>query len=261
VAPLVSIVTVTRNDLAGLQATGQSVAGQTVSDFEWIVADGASTDGTVELMSTWSACTVHFSSKPDSSIYEGMNNGAALASGAWLYFLNAGDVFSEAQSLARMHAVLTTTERFWGFAAVRQIRSDGSGFTIHCASPYNQHGLALGNTTVPHQGTFVRRELFQQLGGFLTDFGTEADQEFLYRASLTGPPFEEVWPIADMRMGGTGWNGSTGHFVRAMRRARQRSGQRIGGNPVIDASATLGVLTGAYWTALQGKVAARLSRS
>jgi len=259
-APLISIITVTRNDVAGLVATGQSVASQTTTDFEWIVADGVSTDQTSAAMAAWSACPVIFTSKTDSSIYEGMNNGAARASGEWLYFLNSGDTLCEPNSLARMQPVLRQTQASWGFTAVRQIRSDGSGFTLHCASPYNQHGLALGNTTVPHQGTFVRQHLFERLGGFLIDFGTEADQEFIYRASLTGAPFEEVWPIADMRMGGTGWNGKTGHLVRAMWRARRHSGQRIGGNMTVDSIATFGVLLGAYWRSLEGSLASRLAR-
>ena len=259
-APLVSIVTVTRNDVLGLQATGKSVAAQSDNNFEWIVADGASTDETAAVMNNWNDCPVIFTSKADSSIYEGMNNGAAKSSGQWLYFLNAGDVFSESTSLAHMRNLLTETTCDWGFAAVRQVRPDGTGFAMHSASPYNQLGLALGNTTIPHQGTFVRREVFNQLGGFLVDFGTEADQEFIYRVSLTGSPFEEVWPIADMRMGGTGWNGATGHLVRAMHRARKLSGQRVGGNALTDALATFGVLTSAYLEAFEGWAAARLAR-
>jgi glycosyltransferase involved in cell wall biosynthesis len=254
-APLVSIITVTRNDAGGLRATGLSVAEQTMVDFEWIVADGVSTDETLTMLQDWQHCPVRVHSAPDSSIYDGMNNGAALATGTWLYFLNAGDVFAEATSLQRMDPILRSTPRSWGFAAVRQIRSDGTGFTVHCASPYDANGLALGNTTIPHQGTFVRRDLFESLGGFLIDFGTEEDQEFLYRASLTGPPFEEVWPIADMRMGGTGWNGSTGHLARAMYRARRLAGRRVGGNRLVDLVATAGVLTSAYWTQAESRVA------
>ena len=258
--PLVSIVTVTRNDAAGLQVTGDSVARQTFSSFEWIVADGASTDTTTSLMESWRACSVRFVSKADQSIYEGMNNGAEVAQGRWLYFLNAGDAFSEQSSLEKVVRILEVTEREWGFAAVRNIGADGQGFSIQCASPFDPRGVALGNTTIPHQGTFVRRSVFQSMGGFLINFGTEADQEFIYRLSLRSTPFELVWPIADLRMGGTGWSGATGHFPRAMRRARRALGQPVGGNWAVDSVAFTTVLGKSYWTKLEASIARRLPR-
>lgn len=232
---------------------------QTNSDFEWIVADGRSTDSTHELMANWTACTVNFVSKADRSIYDGMNNGAAAAQGKWLYFLNAGDTFSETTSLERVAQILETTKAEWGFAAVRNISANGEGFSLQCASPFDPRGVALGNTTIPHQGTFVRRSAFESMNGFLIDFGTEADQEFIYRLSLRSAPFELVWPVADMRMGGTGWSGATGHFPRAMRRARRSLGQPVGGNWAIDSMAFAAVLGKSYWTKAEASIARRLS--
>ena len=257
-SPLVSIVTVTRNDVVGLETTGTSVAQQSCKDFEWIVADGDSHDSTSAVMHSWTKCPVTFITQPDSSIYEGMNNGARVASGSWLYFLNSGDVFSEDSSLDRIAGILHETPHEWGFASVRVLQPNGEGFSMQCASPFDPRGVALGNTTVPHQGTFVRRELFEALGGFLTDFGTEADQEFIFRLSLRGAPFEVVWPIADMRMGGTGWQGRTGHFPRAMRRARRALNQPIGGSWVLDSVAFTAVLGKSYWTKAEASIAKRL---
>ena len=257
-SPLISIVTVTRNDAAGLEATGKSIALQSSSEFEWIVADGASTDSTLALMQSWTACPVRFLSKSDTSIYEGMNNGAAAAHGSWLYFLNAGDTLCEPTSLDRITPVLETTDREWGFSVVRNIGQDGQGFSLQCASPYDPRGVALGNTTIPHQGTFVKRSVFESMHGFLIDFGTEADQEFIYRLSLRSAPFEVVWPIADVRMGGTGWTGTTGHFPRAMRRARRSLRTPVGGNWLVDSFAFAAVLGKSYWTKAEASIAKRL---
>lgn len=259
-APLVSIITVTLNDASGLVSTGESVASQTFSDFEWIVADGASTDSTEALMRTWTPCPVRFLSKADRSIYEGMNHGADAANGEWLYFLNAGDQFCEPQSLERIAQTLTSTDKDWGFAAVRNIRADGTGFNLQCASPFDPRGVALGNTTVPHQGTFVRRTVFESANGFLMDFGTEADQEFIYRLSLRSAPFEIIWPIADLRMGGTGWSGATGHFPRAMRRARRSLNQPVGSKWTVDTLAYVAVLAKAHLTKAEQALAKRLAR-
>jgi glycosyltransferase involved in cell wall biosynthesis len=257
-APLISIISVTRDDASGLKTTGESVAQQTFDDVEWIVSDGDSHDATKVLMEGWEACPVTFLSQRDRSIYEGMNNGAVAATGRWLHFLNSGDAFSEPTTLERVAQILTETGRDWGFGAVRNLRPDGSGFSMQCASPFDPRGVALGNTTIPHQGTFVRRELFESLSGFLIDFGTEADQEFIYRLTLRGTPFEVVWPIADVRMGGTGWSGGTGHFPRAMRRARRAHGAPIGGNWIVDSVATGAVLGKSYWTKVEGLIANRL---
>lgn len=258
--PLISIVTVTKNDAEGLRSTGDSIRKQSFADFEWIVADGGSTDSTTSLMESWESFPVTYLSKPDRSIYDGMNNGAQAAQGRWLYFLNAGDTLCEDKSLERMGRILQRTPRNWGFAAVRNIGANGEGFSIQCASPFDPRGVALGNTTVPHQGTFVRREVFEAMNGFLIDFGTEADQEFIFRLSLNHPPFEEVWPIADLRMGGTGWTGTTGHFPRAMRRARRELHSPVGGNWIVDTLAFAAVLGKSYWTKMEASIAERLSR-
>lgn len=259
IPPLVSIVSVTRNDAQGLESTGKSIARQTSADFEWIVADGASTDATHALMESWSACPVRFVSQSDRSIYDGMNNGAAEARGKWLYFLNAGDTFSEPTSLERLTPILEGTDKEWGFAAVRNVGANGEGFSLQCASPFDPRGVALGNTTVPHQGTFVRRSVFETMKGFLIDFGTEADQEFIFRLSLRSAPFEVVWPLADLRMGGIGSSGSTGHFPRAMRRARRSLHRPVGGNWLIDSLAFAAVLGKSYWTKAEASIAKRLA--
>ena len=184
-----------------------------------------------------------------------MNNGALQAHGQWLYFLNAGDTFSESTSLERIAQHLEVTPLEWGFAAVRDIRANGEEFSLQCASPFDQRGLALGHITIPHQGTLVRRTTFESMGGFLIDFGTEADQEFIYRLSRRSAPFEVVWPIADMRMGGVGSSGSTGHFPRAMRRARRSIGVPVGGNWLIDSIAFGAVLSKAYVARAEAAIA------
>lgn len=102
-----SLVTVTRNNLAGLQETQRSVQAQFFSDFEWIVVDGASTDGTVEFLTSPTPGKSGESdgkrtiwiSEPDCGIYDAMNKGLRLASGEYLLFLNAGDTLVSAETL------------------------------------------------------------------------------------------------------------------------------------------------------------------
>ena len=257
---LLSVVTVVLDDRKGLEATAASLATQTWSDFEWIVKDGGSTDGTRDVLETIEPRPARIASGRDGGIYGAMNAALALCSGEWVLFLNAGDTLCSPQTLADIATWLTSTDRDWGFGAVRNIDASGNATGFQSASPFNISGLAIGQTTVPHQATFMRRDLLERLGGFATDFGTEADQELIYRAALQGLPFEMVWPIADFRVGGRGMHRPTGHFARAMRRARRAQHRPMFGSNVLDVLATGVMLAKEHAKGLELKVTDRLSR-
>ena len=86
-----SIVTINYNDAIGLERTIQSVITQTFKDFEYIIIDGNSTDGSKEIIKKYSEKIQVAISEPDTGIYNAMNKGAALAKGEYLLFLNSGD--------------------------------------------------------------------------------------------------------------------------------------------------------------------------
>lgn len=96
--PFFSIITVTYNAVAVLQPTLQSVRGQSCKDYEYIVVDGASHDGTLELVRR-SGLPVRLISECDNGIYDAMNKGMKIARGQYLVFLNAGDAFHTADTL------------------------------------------------------------------------------------------------------------------------------------------------------------------
>lgn len=88
-----SIITINRNDTSGLERTVRSVDSQSFRDFEYIVIDGASTDGSIDIIRQNEGCIDYWVSEPDSGIYAAMNKGISRATGDYLYFLNSGDVF------------------------------------------------------------------------------------------------------------------------------------------------------------------------
>jgi hypothetical protein len=257
--PLLSIVTVVRNDREGLQHTGASIAQQTTSDWEWIVVDGASSDGTERSGDTLVPRPDTWISEPDEGIYDAMNTGIAHSTGDWILFLNAGDTLCRSDTLSDVGAELSSTDRQWGFGAVRNIDASGSATGLQCASPFTLNGLLLGNTTVPHQATFMRTSLVRKIGTFSTSLGTEADQEYILRAARLGPPFELVWPVADFRMGGQGMQRSVGHFPKAMRRARLSTGQPLFNSRIADAAVTGAMIGKKYAEALQDSVSRWMS--
>lgn len=103
--PFFSIVTITFNASAELPATLRSVAGQTFSDYEHIIVDGASRDNTIALVRDSGIRGLRILSEPDKGLYDAMNKGIVAATGRYLIFLNAGDAFHAATTLQQIAAV------------------------------------------------------------------------------------------------------------------------------------------------------------
>ncbi len=91
--PLITVVTVVRNSAPELGKTVESVINQTYENIEYIIVDGASTDGTIDIIKKYDAHIDYWISEKDNGVYEGMNKAIDLAQGDWINFMNAGDWF------------------------------------------------------------------------------------------------------------------------------------------------------------------------
>ena len=105
-----SIITVNYNNKEGLRKTIESVTHQSFRDFEFIVIDGGSTDGSAEVLKEYDAQISYWVSEPDGGIYQGMNKGIAKATGEYLNFMNSGDCFYNADVLQRVYEFQLTTD-------------------------------------------------------------------------------------------------------------------------------------------------------
>lgn len=99
---LISIITVVFNDVKGFEQTIKNVISQTYSNIEYIVIDGSSTDGTVDMIKKYEDKITHWISELDGGIYDAMNKGIGLASGQWINFMNAGDTFADNNVLKKI---------------------------------------------------------------------------------------------------------------------------------------------------------------
>jgi glycosyltransferase involved in cell wall biosynthesis len=135
--PRLSIITVCRNARRDLLKTQKSIFGQSCNDFEWIVIDGDSHDGTVDELRLISDARLRFISEKDTGIYDAMNKGLAMASGEWVWFLNAGDIFF---AEVTVEAVLSAADRKVQIVYGDALFVDGKG---------NAHGLR--SEITPHR--------------------------------------------------------------------------------------------------------------
>ena len=108
--PLFSIITITFNNRNGLRHTALSVQSQTYADYEWIIIDGQSTDGTQSDFINYPSARI--TSEPDSGIYDAMTKGIDRATGDYIIFMNAGDVFADKYTVGKIAAECITQPDF-----------------------------------------------------------------------------------------------------------------------------------------------------
>jgi len=111
--PRFSIITITLNDHAGLVRTRASVAAQRCTDFEWLVIDGGSSDGTLEYLRQIRHPNCKWISEPDGGLYDAMNKGLSWATGQYVIFMNSGDRLARPDVLPRIANALEEHGQDW----------------------------------------------------------------------------------------------------------------------------------------------------
>lgn len=152
-----SIITVNFNNKEGLRKTIESVIHQTFRDFEFIIIDGGSTDGSVDILKEYNSQINYWVSEPDGGIYQGMNKGIKKATGEYLNFMNSGDCFYSEQVLQHVNDLHLTSDLIVGHDFHYNPKTQ-QGFTT--ILPPRISMLTFYIQTLPHQSTFFKRELF-----------------------------------------------------------------------------------------------------
>lgn len=162
--PILSVITVTYNAERTLPYTLQSVAEQTYSDIEYILIDGASKDKTLSVIEESKVSIHRLISEPDKGLYDAMNKGAALASGDYICFLNAGDAFFAKDTVERIMNGLPQDEQpgvIYGETALVNEKRMFVGMRWHRApETMTWHSFSQG-MLVSHQAFILRRDLFE----------------------------------------------------------------------------------------------------
>lgn len=182
-----TIITVNLNNMSGLKMTIDSVVSQTFRDFEWIVIDGGSTDGSKELIEQYADNFAYWVSEPDKGIYNAMNKGIKVAQGEYLQFLNSGDWLCDETALERCFA-----HKFSGDFAYGNLYFALDGKEVgRCFQPKELTFRVLLESTILHSPTFIRRKI---IANELYDENLRivSDWKFFLRQALRNRTFEYI---------------------------------------------------------------------
>lgn len=189
--PLFSIITVCLNDLTGLRKTAASVKQQDFQDYEWIVIDGESSDGTVDFLRKEKQAD-HLISEKDEGIYDAMNKGIRCASGRYLLFLNAGDHLASAFVLKNVAEFVKNSDADLLIGSIKVEYTDHVADRITCYGSKDLRKKNIYHKTLPHSGTFIHHELFKGYGNYDDSFRIAGDYDFFVRVLLAGASYDFV---------------------------------------------------------------------
>ena len=153
-----SIITVNLNNISGLKKTHKSVVEQTSTDYEWIVIDGGSTDGSKELLEEYSEKIDYWVSEKDHGIYEAMNKGIKVAKGDYLQFLNSGDSLADPDIIKRFCERHNTEDVIYGNAII--VDKDDHEIKRFHAPGFVKFSYFFGHA-LNHQATFFSKRCFK----------------------------------------------------------------------------------------------------
>jgi len=169
-----SIITVNLNNLPGLKQTMESVFIQTYTDFEYIVVDGASTDGSVDFIRKYATQLTKWISEADSGIYQAMNKGIRLAQGEYLLFLNSGDTLANENILDQASDQINGE----GIAYGDLFLVDADGKKERKEYPDELNWDYVWDHSLPHPASFIRRDLFSMAGMYNEKDRITSDWQF-----------------------------------------------------------------------------------
>ncbi|MGN0213202.1 MAG: glycosyltransferase family 2 protein [Muribaculaceae bacterium] len=172
-----SIITINYNNCEGLRRTIESVVNQTCRDFEYIIIDGGSTDGSVNVIKQYASQIDYWMSEPDKGIYNAMNKGTNVAHGEYCLFLNSGDSLRENSTLAEVYECGLDVDIVCGSIMVA-----GKNFL---PSPKE---VSLGffyRSSLNHPAAFIRRELLDRYP-YDESLKICADRKFFIEALIAG---------------------------------------------------------------------------
>jgi glycosyltransferase involved in cell wall biosynthesis len=188
--PKISVITVNFNNAAGLERSLSSVTQQSYTDWESIVIDGGSVDGSKEVIGKYESKISHWVSEADHGAYHAMNKGIAKAKGDYLLFLNSGDHFFNNRVLEQQAGALSGND-----IIAFDILVKGSEADIIKQHPDRMSFGFLFNDTLAHQSVCIKKSLFDRLGTYDESLSIVSDWKFFLQAIYKGASYKAVHEV------------------------------------------------------------------
>lgn len=227
--PLVSIITVVFNGKSTLEGTILSVLNQVYDNIEYIIIDGGSVDGTIELLKKYDDAIDYWISEKDKGIYDAMNKGIKFASGKYIGLLNADDFFSSSNSIADIVYELESSSVEAVFSCLNIIDKNKINKVLrhYRVSKFKPFYWRIG-IMPPHPTFYCKKNIYEKYGLYKDNYRMAADYEMMVRLfikeNVTWKFFDKV--TVNMRAGGASNNGMKGQIKQNIEivRACQENG-------------------------------------
>ena len=214
----ISIVTVVYNNCDTISAAIESIISQSHSEIELVVVDGASTDGTVEILRSYESRIAALVSEPDNGIYDALNKGIDLCTGDVVGFLHSDDLLADENAIARVARVMDDIEIDAVYGDLVYVQKSDPTKVVRTwrSGAYSVNMLSSG-WMPPHPTFYARRAVYQRLGKFDATYRIAADYDCMLRFLRANIRVEYVpYLQVRMRVGGTS-NRSLANIVRKSR--------------------------------------------
>jgi len=178
----ISIITVCYNSAETIEATIESVISQDYKDIEYIIVDGGSLDGTLDILKKYRDQIHKYISEPDYGIYDAMNKGINLATGDIVATLNSDDIYADKTIISTMVDYIKSNALDAAYGDLAYIDRDNADHVTRFWKPgeYNKGAFSHG-WVIPHPTFFCRKEIYEKYGYFNDKFQVAADFELLLR--------------------------------------------------------------------------------
>lgn len=192
--PKISIVTPSYDQAEFLERTILSVLNQNYPNLEYIIIDGGSTDGSVEIIRKYERYLAYWVSEKDNGPAAAINKGFKMTTGDIFAYLNSDDVYLPETLFSMINIFKSNTEHALVYGHVYMIDEDEHMLNpnVAVALPFNVDEYLYGIFSIPQQGSFWKRDLYEKLNGFNEKNRTCWDGEFFVKASINGFKFYRI---------------------------------------------------------------------
>jgi glycosyltransferase involved in cell wall biosynthesis len=178
--PKLSIITIVYNNVQDIERTMLGVLNQTYTNIEYVVIDGASTDGTLDVIKKYKSRISKLISESDKGIYDAMNKGLKLATGDYVLFMNSGDEIFANDTVAKIFATQADADIYYGETEIINSKGESMGQRRHKApEKFTWKGFNLG-MSISHQAIYIKRSLIEP---YDSQYQLSADIDWIIRAA------------------------------------------------------------------------------